>query len=101
MPDTSWRKNDSTPRLSAGRASTMPTAPAFSPDSARAAELGRQPSRSATRITRRRVESDTPGRLLRAKETALVETPASLATSFMVGRRGGDASFSISLMGRW
>ncbi|GGN58226.1 hypothetical protein GCM10011579_021270 [Streptomyces albiflavescens] len=34
--------------------------------------------------------SETPGRSLSAKETALWETPARRAMSFIVGRRAGD-----------
>ncbi|GHE81844.1 hypothetical protein GCM10018782_63640 [Streptomyces griseoaurantiacus] len=34
--------------------------------------------------------SETPGRPLSAKETALSETPARRAMSFIVGRRAGD-----------
>ncbi|GHH17708.1 hypothetical protein GCM10018780_61460 [Streptomyces lanatus] len=76
--------------MSAGRASTKPTVAAPSPDSARAAVLGRQPSSSATCRTRSRVSSETPGRPFNAKETALWETPACRAMSFIVGRRAGD-----------
>jgi hypothetical protein len=36
------------------------------------------------------VTSETPGRPLSAKETALSETPARRAMSFMVGRRAGE-----------
>ncbi|GGI98801.1 hypothetical protein GCM10010121_006320 [Streptomyces brasiliensis] len=74
----------------AGRARTKPTVAAPSPDSARAAVLGRQPSCSATRRTRSRVTWETPGRPLSAKETALSDTPARRAMSFIVGRRAGD-----------
>lgn len=90
IPETSCRKNESTPSVSAGRASTKPTVAAPSPDRARAAVLGRQPSSSATRRTRSRVSSETPGRPFKAKETALCETPACRAMSFIVGRRAGD-----------
>lgn len=89
MPEISWRKNESTPRTAAGRASTRPTVAAPSPDRARAAVLGRQPSCSATRRIRSRVTSETPGRPLSAKDTALSDTPARWAMSFMVGRRAG------------
>lgn len=89
MPETSWRKKDSTPRVRAGRASTSPRAPARSPDSARAALLACQPSSSATRRTRARVSWETPGRSLSAKETALSDTPARRAMSLIVGRRAG------------
>ncbi len=87
MPETSCRKNESTPSVCAGRASTKPTVAAPSPDSARAAVLGRQPNCSATRRTRSRVTSETPGRSFSAKETALSDTPARRAMSFIVGRR--------------
>ncbi len=90
IPETSWRKKESTPSVAAGRASTNPTVAAPSPDSARAAVLGRQPSCSATRRTRARVASETPGRSLSAKDTALSDTPARRAMSFIVGRRAGD-----------
>ncbi|GLW46445.1 hypothetical protein Stsp02_21070 [Streptomyces sp. NBRC 14336] len=76
--------------MSAGRASTKPTVAAPSPDSARAAVLGRQPSSSATRRTRSRVSSETPARPFSANDTALCETPACRAMSFIVGRRAGD-----------
>jgi hypothetical protein len=36
------------------------------------------------------VTSETPGRPLSAKETALSEAPARRAMSFMVGRRAGE-----------
>lgn len=52
--------------------------------------LGRQPSSSATCRTRSRVSSDTPGLPFSANETALCETPACRAMSFIVGRRAGD-----------
>ncbi|CAM5613861.1 hypothetical protein STENM223S_05289 [Streptomyces tendae] len=87
MPETSCRKKESTPRVWAGRARTKPTVAAPSPDSARAAVLGRQPSCSATRRTRSRVISETPGRSFSANDTALSETPARRAMSFIVGRR--------------
>ncbi len=87
MPETSWRKKDSTPRVCAGRARTSPTAPERSPDRARAALLGCQPSSSATRRIRARVSRETPGRSLSAKETALSDTPARRAMSLMVGLR--------------
>lgn len=87
MPETSWRKKDSTPRVCAGRASTSPTAPERSPDRARAALLGCQPSSSATPRIRARVSRDTPGRSLSAKDTALSDTPARRAMSLMVGLR--------------
>lgn len=89
MPEISWRKNEPTPRLAAGRATTSRTVADPSPDSARAAVLGRQPNCPATRRTRSRVISETPGRSLSAKETALSETPARWAMSFIVGRRAG------------
>jgi hypothetical protein len=66
MPEISFMKNGSTPRVFAGLASTSPNAPAREPDSARAAVFGCQPSSSATRSTRCRVGSDTPGWPLRA-----------------------------------
>ncbi|GLP69752.1 hypothetical protein TUSST3_63730 [Streptomyces sp. TUS-ST3] len=40
--------------------------------------------------TRSRVSSETPGRPFSAKETALWETPARRAMSFIVGLRAGD-----------
>lgn len=90
-------EKESTPRVSAGRARTKPTVAAPSPDSWRAAVLGRQPSCSATLRTRSRVTSETPGRPLSAKETALSETPARCAMSFIVGRRAGERLAGTSL----
>lgn len=89
MPEISWRKKESTPRFAAGRATTRPTVAEPSPDSARAAVLGCQPNCSATRRIRSRVTAETPGRSLSAKDTALSDTPARWAMSFMVGRRAG------------
>ena len=66
MPDMSFMKNGSTPRVLAGRAMTSPRAPARDADSARAALLGRQPISAASLRTRWRVDSDTPGSPLRA-----------------------------------
>src|SRR5688500_5262944 len=54
--------------------------------SERATALGRQPYSSATRSTRSRVPSATPGRPLRVYETTATETPAARATSAIVGR---------------
>jgi hypothetical protein len=66
MPEISFIMNGSTPSIFAGRASTSPNAPARAADSARAALLGCQPISAASSITRRRVDSDTPGWPLRA-----------------------------------
>ena len=59
-------KNGSTPRVSAGRAMTMPTAWARDTDRDLAAMLGRQPISSAMSRMRLRVSSETPGRPLSA-----------------------------------
>ncbi|GAB3882449.1 hypothetical protein GCM10029964_040220 [Kibdelosporangium lantanae] len=87
IPDTSRRKNGSTPRVSAGRANTSPTAPTREPPSARAALFGRHSISAATCRISLRVYSDTPGRLLSANDTALSETPALRAISRIVTRR--------------
>ena len=55
-------------------------------DSARAVAFGRHPIRAAISRIRARVFGDTPGRSLRAKETAARETPASRAISRIVKR---------------
>ena len=70
-------KNGSARSVSGGRAITSPTASARETDSARARELGVQPSSRATARIRSRVSAATPGRLLNANETAPFETPAS------------------------
>src|SRR4051812_34312699 len=66
---------------------TRPIASARETDRPRAAALGCQPISSAMARIRSRVRADTPGRSLRAKETAPRETPAASAMSLMVGRR--------------
>ena len=79
-------KNGSDRSVSGVRAMTRPTASAFETDSALALESGVQPrSRAALRM-RWRVSSPTPGRLFRANDTALFDTPAARATSAIVGR---------------
>ncbi|GAA0451247.1 hypothetical protein GCM10009544_12550 [Streptomyces stramineus] len=42
--------------------------------------------------------SETPGRSLRAKDTALSETPARRAMSFIVGRRAGVRRMALPLL---
>jgi hypothetical protein len=66
IPESSFMKNGSTPRVLASRAMTSPRAPAREADRARAALLGRQPISAASLRTRWRVASDTPGWPLRA-----------------------------------
>src|SRR4051794_4018875 len=78
-------KNGSARSVSGDRAMTRPTARAFDTESARALELGVQPSSAAVRRMRSRVVGLTPGRSLSAKETAPFETPAARATSAIVG----------------
>jgi hypothetical protein len=53
-----------------------PIASARDSDSAFARTLGRQLSASAASVMRRRVASLTPGRPLRASDTAPLDTPA-------------------------
>src|SRR4051812_25205041 len=79
-------KNGSAPSVSGGRARTSPTAYARDVEKARARWLGVQPSDFATSRIRARVSSATPGRSLRAKDTAPFDTPAACATSEIVGR---------------
>src|ERR1035437_8265183 len=68
---------------------TSPHTSARAADSARAALLGYQSSSPATERVRRRVTSESPGRLFSANETAPLETPARRAISEMVTRLPG------------
>src|ERR1035438_7409248 len=68
---------------------TSPHTSARAADSARAALLGYQSSSPATERMRRRVTSESPGRLFSANETAPLETPALRAISAMVTRLPG------------
>src|SRR5665647_2672228 len=77
MPVMNEAKNGSAPRVSGGRAMTSPTASARETDSALPRRLGDQPRSRATA---------TPGLPFSAKDTAPFETPATRATSLMVGR---------------
>jgi hypothetical protein len=86
MPAIRSVKNASAPRERAGRASAKPTALARAPTSARAAELGCHPFSSTIPRMRCLVSSLTPGRPLRAKDTAPGETPAIRAMSAIVTR---------------
>src|SRR5690606_10146237 len=84
----------SSPSCRAGRATTRPTvspAPVAEPDSLIAAWFGTQPSSATAAMTRSRVASDTPGRLLKARDTAPRDTPARAATSVIVTRPGRRA----------
>src|SRR4051794_17021266 len=80
-------KNGSAPRTSGSRAMTRPSAYSRRPPRLRAEALGSHPRSRATPRMRARVWSATPGRLLSANETAVVETPAWRATSTIVGPR--------------
>ena len=53
----------------------------------RAATLGAYPVSRTTASTRRRVSSDTCSGRLNTRDTVAVETPASAATSMIVGMR--------------
>jgi len=64
-------------------------------ESERAALFGRQPSSSAIRRMRSRVESARPGRSLSAYDTAPFETPASRAMSLIVTLRPGCGALAI------
>ncbi len=88
-------KNGSAPTSAGSRAITRPTAKARACESERADALGDQPSSAATVMIRSRVASATPGRPLSANDTAAFETPASRATSAIVG------SFRRVLMNRF
>lgn len=97
IPEMRSPKNDSVPRVRAGRFSTKPIDPAFAPPSARAAVCGCQSSSRAAWRTRSRVASETPGRPFSAKDTALIETPARAAMSAIVVRRPVATGLTIAL----
>jgi hypothetical protein len=79
-------KNGSARSVSGRRERTSPTANALETERALALEFGVHPrSRAASRM-RSRVSGATPGRSLRANDTALFDTPAARATSAIVGR---------------
>ena len=86
-PAMNSMKNGSSASVEAGRARISPQASAREAESERAARLGYQPSSSAIARIRSRVSSETPGRPLRAYETAPLETPARSAMSLIVVRR--------------
>lgn len=97
IPEIRSPKNDSVPRVRAGRFSTNPMEPAFAPPSARAAVCGCQSSSRAISRTRRRVSSETPGRSFNANDTALMDTPARAAMSAIVVRRLVATGLTIAL----
>lgn len=82
-------KNGSIASWRGSRASSTPTAKARDLSIALAWMLGRHLRVSATCLTRRRVSSLTPGLSLSASDTAPFDTPASLATSAIVGGAPG------------
>ena len=91
MPAMNAGKKGSPEMMSVSRAMTSPSANERLVLSDRARRLGCQPSSAATLRMRTRVSGATPGRSLRAKETSPLLTPASRATSAMVGRASGMA----------
>lgn len=97
MPEIRSPKNDSVPRVRAGRLRTKPIDPAFAPPRARAAVCGCQSRSRATWRTRSRVASETPGRPFSANETALMDTPARAAMSAIVVRRPVATGLTIAL----
>ncbi len=87
MPAISSMKYGTAARLRAGRAMMSPQASARAAESDRAALWGYHPRSSASWRIRRRVVSETPGRPLRAHDTAPLDTPALVARSAIVIRR--------------
>ena len=86
MPVMNSKKKRSEELVTRGRCKTKPIALEHEEESARAVAFGRHPILAAISIILARVVGETPGRSLRANDTAARETPASRAISRIVGR---------------